>query len=140
MAELLIEIKSCMNRMSIFDRKISFTRTVVLACLILGMTLCFQSMAQDREELAAENEIKIKVEVFPNPATNFLTVDLSKLSLEEPKIEIRNIIGSKMIARTEDLGQKQYRLDIQDYPRGYYLVLVRDDKSKFQQTVRFSKK
>ena len=126
--------------MSIFSRKISFTRTRVLAGLILGMALCFQSVAQDLEELAAESEIKIKVEVFPNPATNFLTVDLSKLSLEEPKIEIRNIIGSKMIARTEDLGQKQYRVDIQDYPRGYYLVLVRDDKSKFQQTVRFSKK
>lgn len=126
--------------MSIFNRKISFTRTPVLAGLILGMALCFQSMAQERQELAAENEIKIKVEVFPNPATNFLTVDLSKLSLEEPKIEIRNIIGSKMVAHTEDLGQKQYRVDIQDYPRGYYLVLVRDDKSKFQQTVRFSKK
>ena len=126
--------------MSIFSRKISFTRTRVLAGLILGMALCFQSMAQDRQELAAENEIKIKVEVFPNPATNFLTVDLSRLSLEEPKIEIRNIIGSKMVARTEDLGQKQYRVDVQDYPRGYYLVLVRDDKSKFQQTVRFSKK
>lgn len=125
--------------MRIFNLKISFTRTLV-AGLLLSMALCFQSMAQDRQGLTAANDTKIKVEVFPNPTTNFLTVDLSKLSLKEPKIEIRNIIGSKMVARTENLGQKQYRVDVQDYPRGYYLVLVRDDKTKFQQTVRFSKK
>lgn len=125
--------------MKIFNRKISFTRTLV-ASLVLTLAVSFQSMAQDRQGLRAVNDTKVKVEVFPNPTTNYLTVDLSKLSLNDPKIEIRNIIGSKMVARTENLGMKKYRVDVQDYPPGYYLVLVRDDQKKFQQTVRFSKK
>jgi len=125
--------------MKIFNHNISFTRTLV-ASLVLTLAVSFQSMAQDRQGLRAVNDTKVKVEVFPNPTTNYLTVDLSKLSLNDPKIEIRNIIGSKMVARTENLGLKKYRVDVQDYPPGYYLVLVRDDQKQFQQTVRFSKK
>lgn len=126
--------------MKIINHKISFAKTLVLS-LVLMMAFAFQSQAQQGQDLMAKNKsATVKVEVFPNPATNYLTVDLSKLSLDDPKIEIRNIIGSKMTFRSEDLGDKKQRLDVQDYPPGYYLVLVRDDKTKFQQTVRFSKK
>ena len=128
--------------MRIFSLKISFTRTL-LAVMLLVMAVGMRAQTQDPQGLSASNDNKVKVEVFPNPTTNYLTVDLSKLSLRDPKIEIRNIIGSKMVARTEKvggIGSKQYRVDVQDYPRGYYLVLVRDDQSQFQQTVRFSKK
>lgn len=126
--------------MKIINRKISFTKTLVFSFMLM-MLFAFQSQAQQGKELSAKNNgAQVKVEVFPNPATNYLTVDLSKLSLDDPKIEIRNIIGSKMRFRSEDLGGKKQRLDVQDYPPGYYLVLVRDDKTKFQQTVRFSKK
>ncbi|MCE7991290.1 MAG: T9SS type A sorting domain-containing protein [Roseivirga sp.] len=126
--------------MKIINHKISFTKTLFFSFLLM-MAFAFQSQAQQGQELAAKNNgAQVKVEVFPNPATNYLTVDLSKLSLDDPKIEIRNIIGSKMRFRSEDLGGKKQRLDVQDYPPGYYLVLVRDDKTKFQQTVRFSKK
>jgi hypothetical protein len=112
----------------------------LLFSLLLTVAFAFQSQAQDRNDLSAKKNGQVKVEVFPNPATNYLTVDLSKLSLQDPKIEIRNIIGSKMTFRSEKLGRNKQRLDVQDYPPGYYLVLVRDDKTKFQQTVRFSKK
>lgn len=127
--------------MKIISHNISFTKMLVFS-LMLMMVFAFQSHAQQgRQDLTAKNNgVAVKVEVFPNPATNYLTVDLSKLSLDDPKIEIRNIIGSKMTFRSQDLGGKKQRLDVQDYPPGYYLVLVRDDKTKFQQTVRFSKK
>ena len=121
------------------NRNISLLR-ILTSSLLLLVLLVFQAKSQDPKGLMAANSTPLKVEVFPNPTTNYLTVDLSKLKLNDPKIEIRNIIGSKMTARTEDLGLKKYRVDVQDYPPGYYLVLVRDDKSKFQQTVRFSKK
>ena len=125
--------------MRIFNHKISFMKTLLFS-LLLTVAFAFQSQAQDRNDLSAKKNGQVKVEVFPNPATNYLTVDLSKLSLQDPKIEIRNIIGSKMTFRSEKLGRNKQRLDVQDYPPGYYLVLVRDDKTKFQQTVRFSKK
>ncbi|KYG71486.1 hypothetical protein AWW68_18235 [Roseivirga spongicola] len=83
---------------------------------------------------------KLKVEIFPNPTSDFLNIDLSNLNLKKPQLEIRSIIGTKMAVNVEDNGPKKYKVDVQSFPRGYYLVLVRDDRSKFQQTVRFSKK
>tara|TARA_A100000171_G_C2136743_1_gene150869 strand:+ start:2767 stop:3144 length:378 start_codon:yes stop_codon:yes gene_type:complete len=125
--------------MNLLNRNISISKTLMILSLML-----FSVMANAQNETLANlkmnNDPKVKVEVFPNPTSDFLTIDLSKLDLKQPKIEIRNIIGSKMEMTSEDLGDKKHRVDVTTYPRGYYLVLVKDDQSKFQQTIRFSKK
>ena len=113
--------------------------------LVLGLALFFMAFAASAqsERLASANSNgndKIKVEVFPNPTSDYLNIDLSHLNLQKPKIEIRSIIGTQMRVNLEKNGLKKYKVDVQSFPRGYYLVLVMDDRSKFQQTVRFSKK
>lgn len=111
------------------------------AIIALMMVSVFANAQQQTlANIQTNNDPKVKVEVFPNPTSDFLTIDLSKLDLKKPNIEIRNIIGSKMSMTKEDAGDKKIRVDVTSYPRGYYLVLVKDDQSKFQQTIRFSKK
>lgn len=100
-------------------------------------------MAQQESEgstMSTDPDEKVKVEIFPNPTTDFLNINLSKLELQKPKFEFRSIIGTKMQVTVEDNGFKKYKVDVHTFPRGYYLLLVRDDRSKFQQTIRFSKK
>lgn len=96
--------------------------------------------ANGQETNASKPAVKVKIEVFPNPTTNYLTVDFSKMDLTKPKIEIRNIVGSQMRTSVEKLSKGKLRIDVKDYPPGYYLVVVKDDRTKFRQTVRFSKK
>ena len=103
------------------------------------MSVCAQSETL-AEAKASNSDDKVKVEIFPNPTSDFLNVDLSKLDLQKPQLEIRSIIGTKMQVVVEENGVKRYKVDVQSFPRGYYLVIVRDDRSKFQQTIRFSKK
>jgi len=109
------------------------------------MLVAFSVSAQSQRLEASNNKIneKVKVEVFPNPTSNFLNIDLSDLSdldLVKPKFEIRSIIGKKMTLILEKNGTKKYKVDVKAFSRGYYLLLVTDDKTKFQQTLRFSKK
>ncbi|MFY0592860.1 T9SS type A sorting domain-containing protein [Roseivirga sp.] len=118
--------------MRIFNRHISPLRIVFGLSL---MVMAFSVSAQSNRT----NE-KVKVEVFPNPTSDFLNIDLSDLELVKPKIEIRSIIGKKIKVNLEKNGTKKYKIDVESFPRGYYLVLVMDDRTKFQQTVRFSKK
>ena len=118
-----------------FNQNISVFKPIIFALLLV---VCVSVSAQDTNQIGKID--KAKVEVFPNPTTDFITVDLSKLDLKSPKIEIRNIIGSKMDMSIEKLEGDKHRVDVKEYPPGYYLILVRDDRSKFQQTVRFSKK
>lgn len=104
------------------------------------MTIAASAQSQGLLSSNSNDNEKVKVEVFPNPTSDFLNIDLSHLDLKKPKIEIRSIIGSKMKVNLEKNGLKKYKVDVKTFPRGYYLVLVMDDQSKFQQTVRFSKK
>jgi hypothetical protein len=124
--------------MKFLSRNILLKSIAMLAFL----TVSVLSNAQNEtlSNLQINNDPKLKVEIFPNPTADFLTIDLSKLDLKKPNIEIRNIIGSKMVMIKENSEKKKIRVDVSAYPRGYYLVLVKDDQSKFQQTVRFSKK
>ncbi|WP_420385652.1 T9SS type A sorting domain-containing protein [Roseivirga sp.] len=126
--------------MKLFSRNILHFRLIAL----LVFSLCaFSAAAQTGAMANASNtdpKDKVKVEIFPNPTSEFLNIDLSKLDLQKPQLEIRSIIGTKMQVTVEENGTKKYKVDVQSFPRGYYLVLVRDDRSKFQQTVRFSKK
>ncbi|OEK05443.1 hypothetical protein BFP71_18840 [Roseivirga misakiensis] len=106
------------------------------------MFVAFSVSAQSQrlDAMGANSNEKAKVEVFPNPTSHYLNIDLSDLELVKPKIEIRSIIGKIVKINLEKNGDKKYKVDVESFPRGYYLVLVRDDKTKFQQTVRFSKK
>ena len=121
----------------------NFNRTIFSVKLYLTVILLFSAFAisaQDNSSVSYNNEDKAKVEVFPNPTSDFLNIDLSQLDLQKPKIEIRSIIGTLIQVKPEKNGDKKYKINVKSFPRGYYLVLVTDDRSKFQQTVRFSKK
>lgn len=126
--------------MKLFNHHISL-RKFVFGLALLCIAFAASAQTQELAKVSNGNEDeKIKVEVFPNPTSDYLTIDLSNLDLKKPKIEIRSIIGTKMRVNPEKNGLKKYKIDVQTFPRGYYLVLVMDDQSKFQQTVRFSKK
>lgn len=114
--------------------KIAFAAVMLLMCASLS--------AQNNRLASAggSSSEKVKIEVFPNPTSDLINIDLSETDLKKPKIEIRSIIGTKMSIDLEENGADKYKVDVSSFPRGYYLVLVREDRSKFQQTVRFSKK
>lgn len=122
-----------------FSRNIPLTKIIMIISFLM-FSVVVNAQSEALAKLSTNNDPKVKVEVFPNPTSDYLTIDLSKLELKKPKIEIRNIIGSKMDLDIDEAGNKRFRVDVTAYPRGYYLVLVKDDQSKFQQTVRFSKK
>ncbi len=125
--------------MEVFNHFISPRK---LSLIVVFGLLMFTAAAQSNRlaRVSANGGDEVKVEVFPNPTTEFLNIDLSHLELVNPKIEFRSIIGTRMTINLQRNGVRKYKVDVQNFPRGYYLVLVRDDPTKFQQTVRFSKK
>lgn len=126
-----------MHFFSQYISNIKLLSIIVMMFAVLSLSGQTRAVANANTE---NSDDKVKVEIFPNPTSDFLNIDLSKLDLQKPQLEIRSIIGLKMQAVVEDNGVKKYKVDVQSFPRGYYLVIVRDDRSKFQQTLRFSKK
>jgi hypothetical protein len=103
---------------------------------LLGTSTLLLSPDSRAERFAAEavyagNPVKDDADavVYPNPALDHIFV---RLDLIDPvmsghtfKFEIRSILGNTMPVNAERADEHSYRIDTNDYPAGYYLLIVR---------------
>lgn len=67
--------------------------------------------------------------VYPNPSKDHIFVRLDLISPElgdySFDFEIRSILGNSMLVKAERVDAYNYRIDTNDYPAGYYLLMIR---------------
>lgn len=85
--------------------------------------------------IEAENPQPSKVAVYPNPATNFISVDNAD---NVKQIAVFNLVGKKL--KTFENVVKDERYDVSDLPNGMYLIQIIDHANKIVTTQRVSKK
>ena len=88
------------------------------------------------EMLSIEN----KIEIYPNPSTDFLNITIHNSTLKSTRVIVHNIIGSKFETNVEKIDVNTYQVDVRDLPPGYYLVSVKDPTEDFSQTFKFLKR
>ena len=98
--------------------------------LSLSVWMCLSVAAPVSQSNASvpppgSNRFKQDVPIYPNPAKDhiFLRLDQANTS----NIEIRNILGNKMPLMLERTSFGTYRIDLAQYPSGYYLVIIQDE-------------
>ncbi len=117
-------------------------RFVKLFSVVL-LLLAFQlSIAQSQPEASVTQEINFikSVQLFPNPATEFVDVQLDQIPAEKVSLTLHNIIGNKLEIETEILDEHLIRVKVKDLASGYYLLAVKDEDSKFRGTYKFLKR
>lgn len=68
-------------------------------------------------------------EAYPNPATNFVTIDYDMPSeVDEASVRIVNILGSVVNEQIIESGNKKLRLDVSDLKDGiyFYSIIIND--------------
>ena len=73
-----------------------------------------------------------RIDVYPNPAQEFLVVQISNSNVDDLKFEIRSLLGQKMLVVPEDLGNGKYRFAVKDFAVGYYFMIVKDPRGAVQ--------
>ena len=73
-----------------------------------------------------------RIDVYPNPAQEFLVVQISNSNVDDLKFEIRSLLGQKMLVVPEDLGNGKYRFAVKDFAVGYYFMIVKDTRGAVQ--------
>ncbi len=61
--------------------------------------------------------------IYPNPASNKITLDINHLNNSDSKINIYNVTGK--LIRVETLSQNQQQIDIGDLSNGIYIVEIK---------------
>ena len=82
----------------------------------------------------AQNTTDVRVHIYPNPATNYISVSDHK---KVDEIAIYNVVG-KLIRRFKIEGDRKYK--IEDLRDGMYLVRFFNDRGKLLSTQRLSKR
>lgn len=80
-----------------------------------------------------------KVELYPNPAVEYLVIQIKNSTLENVRFELHSIIGNDLAIQPEDLGDGKFRIQVKDYASGYYFLVVKDELARFKQAYKFLK-
>lgn len=85
-------------------------------------------------------EPRSDVKLFPNPAVDYLTVEIKDQGMTDVEFELNNIIGNTFSLRSEKISGNRYRFYVKDLQPGYYFLTVKDASSGYKRAYRFVKK
>jgi hypothetical protein len=107
----------------------------LLLLLISGV-----SVAQSGGSAIVAEKADVSITLYPNPASDFITIKLSEIKAADTKIILYNIIGNEVQAETETIDEHEIRVRVKELSAGYYLLAIRDDQIKFRGTYKFLKR
>lgn len=98
--------------------------------LLLSVWMCLSVAAPVSQSNAStpppgSNYPKQNAPIYPNPAKDYIFLRLDQGNTSD--IEIRNILGNKMHLTLERTSFGTYRIDLSQYPSGYYLVIIQNE-------------
>jgi hypothetical protein len=115
---------------------------------ILFVCFCFFLVGSIQAQSAMNNGInqniinsKIEVKAYPNPVIDELNIETQEgLKVEDLTIRIFSLIGTEMKISKEVEDSRKMRIDMKNFPPGYYLVSIRDEVSRRTDSMRILKK
>lgn len=85
-------------------------------------------------------KIEAVVELYPNPADDYVNVTIINAQLKNVQFEMYNIIGNKIEFNFEQVNSKSYKVNVKDFHSGFYLLIVKDPVSRFNKAYKFRKR
>lgn len=118
-----------------------FLRLIFVVFVLPAFQLAMaQSQPENQPPASQEINLTKSVHLFPNPATEFVDVQLDHFPADNVQLTVHNIIGNELQVETEVLDENLIRVKVKDLASGYYLLAVKDEESKFRGTYKFLKR
>lgn len=119
-------------------------RFLRLVLMVFGVSAFQLAIAQSQPEIqpqvAQEVNLVRSVHLYPNPATEFVDVQLDHLPAQNVSLTVHNIIGNELQVETEILQEDVIRVKVKELASGYYLLAIKDEASNFRGTYKFLKR
>jgi len=107
--------------------------------LVLTIQLGFGQTKEDAFYSNQPDPVK-SIQVYPNPATEFINVKFEAPQAKRVKLTIYNILGTSVELETEVVDEFEIKIKVKDLATGYYFVAVSDDSSSLRSTYKFLKR
>ena len=113
--------------------------------LVFTLTLITAGWVQAQEAVHIANvngeEIKrdYQVKLYPNPATDYLTIKSEKDNFEDAEFEVFSLIGSRVKLKVEKVDDSEYRIPVMDYAAGQYILIIKENSTRYKRAFKFQK-
>lgn len=116
----------------------------LLVVLLAGfaLTVFAQSGEENRQASPYGTERTHAVEdiqLFPNPAPEYVHVRLGSLKSSNVKLSVLNVIGSELNPEVETVNDHEMRVRVKELAPGYYFLAVKDESTRFKGIYKFLK-
>lgn len=110
--------------------------------MLVGLVMISRvGLGQGREEMNLPGyqhaDLVKSVKLYPNPATEFISILLETPNARHISLTLHNIIGNTVEIESEIVDDKEVRLKVKDLPSGYYLIAIKDESSGFKGVYKF---
>jgi Secretion system C-terminal sorting domain len=112
---------------------------LALAC-VLVTALTTLGQTKDESFFQRTPDPVKSVEIFPNPATEFISVKFEAPIAKRVRLSVHNVIGNTMELETERVDEHEIKIRVKDLATGYYLISVKDEHLNIGSTYKFLKR
>ena len=112
-------------------------KTTLLALIVLIST---QAFAQSHDELSHASDLTKSVQVYPNPATDYVNLKFESPIAKSIRLEFHTIIGTTIELEHEVVDEFEIKVRVKDLSAGYYLIGVHDSQSGSRAIHKFLKR
>jgi Secretion system C-terminal sorting domain len=113
------------------------TKTIFIASVLLFSMV--RSFAQVKDSSFGTTDPVKSVQVYPNPASEFLNIKFEAPVAKKSIFKIHNIIGNEILVDTEVIDDYEVRLKVKDLHEGYYIIALQNTQSGVKSTLKFLK-
>ena len=112
----------------------------IIIQLSYGQDISIDGSKSEVPKLKTESlQIETEIELYPNPAIDFLTITLKNSQLKDVQFEMYNIIGNKLNLEMDILSSDTYKINVKEFHSGYYLLIIKDPISRYNKAFKFRK-
>lgn len=87
--------------------------------------------------IKANNNVKDNFNVFPNPANDYVQINVSSSDIKSAEIELTDLLGNRLILHKPSFSNNviDYKLDISGLSNGLYLLKIKTNTSEHIQKI-----
>lgn len=117
------------------------SKTIVI--MIFAVLVAQFAVAQSQESpffTAEKTDPSKLIQLYPNPAVEYLVVHFAEPHAQTVKLTIHSIIGNPVEVEREIVDGHEIRLRVKDLPSGYYFLSIKDDEVSQRSSFKFLKR
>ena len=120
--------------------KLIFILVFTIGNLAIAQNSQIDNTKSELPKLKKESlQVAFDVELYPNPAEEFLNITIKNSDLKNVQFEMYNVIGNKLEYEMESVNGSSYKINVKDSNPGYYLLIIKDPISRYNKAFKFRK-